>query len=58
MIKVSWDEQACCHHGNCVRTLPEVFSVEDGKFVIRPENASQTQVAAVVQACPSNALSL
>jgi len=55
-MKVIWDEKACCHSGNCVLSLPEVFKIEDGKFVIQPENASEDQVRQVVSACKANAL--
>ena len=33
-MKVSWDESVCIHAGKCVQGAPEVFKVEDGKFVI------------------------
>lgn len=56
-MKVTWNDKACCHSGNCVRSLPEVFAIENGHFVIRPENAADDAVRAVVAACPGNALS-
>lgn len=55
-MKISWNEQACCHSGNCVRSLPEVFSVQDGRFVIRPDNAPQARVGEVIAGCPGRAL--
>jgi len=55
-MKVIWDDQACCHSGNCVKTLPEVFKVENGQFLIQPKNASEQQVQQVVAACPAKAL--
>ena len=55
-MKVTWDDKACCHSGNCVRTLPEVFKIENGQFVIQPENASDELVLQVVAACPAKAL--
>lgn len=57
-MKVNWNEKACCHSGNCVKSLPEVFAVENGKFVSRPENASAERVREVVAACPGNALAI
>ena len=51
-----WDSKACCHSGNCVKSLPEVFKVENGNFVIQPENASEAEVHRVVAACPAKAL--
>lgn len=55
-MKVVWDDKACCHSGNCVKSLPEVFKIENGQFVIQPENASDDQVRQVVAACKANAL--
>lgn len=57
-MKVVWNDKTCCHSGNCVKTLPEVFKVENGQFVIQPENASAEQVRQVVDACPSQALKI
>ncbi|MDO9465985.1 MAG: (4Fe-4S)-binding protein [Thiobacillus sp.] len=57
-MKVIWDEKACCHSGNCVKTLPQVFKVEGGKFVIQPENATEEQVRQVVAACPAKAFQM
>jgi uncharacterized Fe-S cluster protein YjdI len=33
-MKVTYDAQVCIHAGNCVKSLPAVFKVVDGKFVI------------------------
>jgi uncharacterized Fe-S cluster protein YjdI len=57
-MNVKWDEKACCHSGNCVKSLPEVFAVENGQFVARPENASAEKVREIVAACPGKALSI
>lgn len=57
-MEVVWDDKACCHSGNCVKTLPQVFKVENGQFVIQPENAAEAEVRRVVDACPGKALSL
>lgn len=57
-MKVIWNEHACCHSGNCVRTLPQVFAIEQGAFVIRPERATEREVLAVVEACPARALAV
>lgn len=54
-MEVIWDSKACCHSGNCVKSLPEVFKVENGNFVIHPENASEAEVRKVVAACPAKA---
>ena len=57
-MKILWDEKACCHSGNCVKSLPEVFKVLDGKFVIEPDNANAEQIRKVVDACPGKALKI
>jgi len=41
-----------------VKTLPGVFKVEKGKFVIDPSAAADERVIAVVKACPSGALKI
>ena len=57
-MKVNWDEDVCTHSANCVKSLPQVFKVEDGKFVIDTSAASEDKVRAVVAKCPSGALSV
>jgi uncharacterized Fe-S cluster protein YjdI len=57
-LEVSWDSRVCIHSGNCVKTLPQVFRVESGKFVIDPAMADDDKVRATVAACPSKALSI
>jgi uncharacterized Fe-S cluster protein YjdI len=55
-MEVIWESGKCCHSGNCVKTLPQVFKVQNGNFVIQPENASEVEVRKVVNACPAKAL--
>lgn len=55
-VQVTWDKNVCIHSGNCVKTLPQVFKVENGKFVIDPGAADDDKVRAAVAACPSGAL--
>ena len=55
-LQVTWDKDVCIHSANCVKTLPQVFKVEQGKFVIDPSAADDKQVRAAVAACPSHAL--
>jgi uncharacterized Fe-S cluster protein YjdI len=55
-LQVTWNKDVCIHSANCVKTLPQVFKVEQGKFVIDPSAADDNQVRAVVAACPSHAL--
>ena len=57
-MKVNWDSKACSHSGKCVGALPEVFKIENGQFVIEPENASEAEVLKAVAACPSKAFSV
>jgi uncharacterized Fe-S cluster protein YjdI len=57
-LQVVWDKNVCIHSGNCVKTLPQVFKVENGKFVIDPGAADDEKVRAAVAACPSGALQI
>lgn len=56
MIKVTWDDKVCSHAGVCVKTLPKVFKVEGGKFVIDTKAASEQEIRRTVEKCPSGAL--
>ncbi len=55
-MEIKWDASKCCHAGVCVNSLPNVFKVEDGEFVIEPANAGEEEIKAVVGQCPSGAL--
>ncbi|MFK8068958.1 MAG: (4Fe-4S)-binding protein [Gammaproteobacteria bacterium] len=55
-MKVEWNEKTCQHAGVCVKTLPAVFKIEDGSFVIDPSAASEEEVRDVLAKCPSGAL--
>jgi uncharacterized Fe-S cluster protein YjdI len=57
-VQVTWDKDVCIHSGNCVKTLPQVFRVEGGKFVIDPQAAEESKLRATVAACPSGALKI
>lgn len=57
-LQVTWDSKVCIHSGNCVKTLPQVFKVENKKFVIDPSAADDDKVRAAVKACPSGALKI
>ena len=57
-LQVDWDSKVCIHSGNCVKSLPQVFKVEHGQFVIDPTAAIDEEVTAAVAACPSKALKL
>ncbi|WP_316369586.1 (4Fe-4S)-binding protein [Candidatus Thiodiazotropha sp. CDECU1] len=56
MGKISWDEKSCQHAGNCVKGLPNVFKIDDGRFVIDGNAASAEEIKKVVDSCPSGAL--
>ena len=58
MAKVEYDSEVCIHAGNCVKTLPSVFVVEDQKLVIVQDGASAEEIATTVAACPSGALKI
>lgn len=57
-VKIEWDEKTCIHAGECVKNLPQVFKVEDGKFVIDASAAGDDEIRTVVAKCPSGALSV
>jgi uncharacterized Fe-S cluster protein YjdI len=55
-MKVTYDAQVCIHAGHCVKSLPAVFKVVDGQFVIDQQGASEAAIRQTVAACPSGAL--
>ena len=57
-MKVTWDENSCTHSGICVQTLPEVFKIENGEFVIDTSQENEKIVIATVRKCPSGALEI
>jgi uncharacterized Fe-S cluster protein YjdI len=57
-MQVTWNQNTCCYSGVCVKSLPEVFKVEDGEFKIDPSNTSEKEVENVVSQCPSGALAI
>lgn len=57
-MEVRWDESVCIHAGKCVESLPTVFKVEDGKFVIDKSGASEEAIRETVAKCPSGALTV
>ena len=57
-MKVTYDKEVCTHSANCVKTLPSVFQVKNGKFVIIQDGASEEQIRKTVAACPSGALKI
>jgi uncharacterized Fe-S cluster protein YjdI len=57
-MKVTYDPQVCIHAANCVKSLPTVFKVVDGRFVIDQQGASEAAIRQTVAACPSGALQI
>ncbi len=57
-MQVTWNPNTCCHAGVCVKSLTDVFKVEDGEFKIDPSKASEEEVESVVKQCPSGALAV
>lgn len=55
-IEVQYDVGRCIHAAECVRGLPRVFN-PDARPWVQPEHASGDEVAAVVERCPTGALS-
>ncbi|MEO8448927.1 MAG: (4Fe-4S)-binding protein, partial [Gemmatimonadota bacterium] len=54
-IVVTFDPTLCIHSAICLRSLPEVFDVNERRW-IQPEKADAAAVAAAVAKCPSGAL--
>ena len=57
-MEVKWDQNACEHACLCVNSLPNVFKVEDGNFVIDTNAASEAEVLETIAKCPSGALTV
>ena len=57
-MNVNWDDKVCVHAGECVKNLPKVFKVEDGKFVIDTSAGTDDEIRQTVAKCPSGALTV
>lgn len=55
-LTVHWNASICQHSGVCAGTLPEVFRPSERPW-IDPDAASAPQLAAMIDTCPSGALS-
>jgi CDGSH-type Zn-finger protein/ferredoxin len=55
-ITVFFDPQRCIHTGNCVRGLPAVFRAGAKGAWIFPDEADADALAALIETCPSGAL--
>jgi uncharacterized Fe-S cluster protein YjdI len=57
-MQVTYDAHVGIHARNCVTSLPTVFKVVDGQFVIDHQGASEAAIRQTVAACPSGALQI
>ncbi len=48
MMKVQWNEKQCSHSGQCVKSLPDVFKIENGQFIIEPDKATKDEIIKVI----------
>jgi uncharacterized Fe-S cluster protein YjdI/CDGSH-type Zn-finger protein len=55
-ITVHWESDRCLHSERCTMGLPAVFD-PDARPWVHPDGASADDVAAVIDTCPSGALS-
>ena len=55
-IQVHFDARRCIHARKCVLGLPGVFRIDERPW-IHPDGAPVEELAAVIRACPSGALS-
>jgi uncharacterized Fe-S cluster protein YjdI len=55
-ITVHWDSDRCFHSERCTRGLPEVFD-DTVRPWVDPGGADADRIAAVIDTCPSGALS-
>jgi CDGSH-type Zn-finger protein/uncharacterized Fe-S cluster protein YjdI len=56
-VTISYDVQRCIHAAECSRGLPAVFDPKARPW-IRPDGSDAAQVIAVIQRCPTGALSV
>lgn len=54
-IIIEWRPSVCEHAGKCVRGLPKVFNLDQRPW-INVEAATADEIAAVIDKCPSGAL--
>ena len=54
-LTVVWKPRLCIHSEICVKTLPEVYKPNEKPW-IQAENASQEELKAQIEKCPSGAL--
>lgn len=55
-LTINWEPGKCIHAGVCVKTLPQVYNPKEKPW-IKQENASNEELKAQIDKCPSKALS-
>jgi uncharacterized Fe-S cluster protein YjdI len=55
-VTVVWNAGVCIHAGKCARGLPGVFNPKERPW-IQVNNSSTNEIKAVIDTCPSGALS-
>jgi uncharacterized Fe-S cluster protein YjdI len=58
IMKITWNDKICIQAGIFVKSLPSVFQVKDGKFVINEKCANEVMIRDVVSRCTSGALKI
>lgn len=53
---IHWDAEKCQHAGECVKGAPAVFDSERRPWIM-PEKGTDREIMAVIDRCPSKALS-
>jgi CDGSH-type Zn-finger protein/uncharacterized Fe-S cluster protein YjdI len=56
-LSVTFDGARCIHARHCVTRLPSVFLANTDGAWIQPDNAAAHELIAVIESCPSGALS-
>lgn len=55
-MKLNWDSEVCQHAGVCVTKFPDVYSIEDGKFLIDTTTTTDEELERTMAQCPSGAI--
>ena len=58
MKEITYDEKICVHSGKCVKNLPFLFQIKDGKFVIIQDGAPEEEIRNTVNMCQSKDLNI
>lgn len=55
-LTVHWNNELCIHSAVCAKTLPNVFKPREKPW-IHVDGATDEEIAAMIDTCPSGALS-